>query len=614
MKRMRYPALVGFILLVLLIFGSFAEPSRSFDAQNGLLDLRDWSSEKDGNIWIDGEWEFYWEKLLTQKELKNTEPDLYVSAPRSWNYYKIDGKNLLGEGYATYRLRVVSNLPKDELVALKVKSISSAYRLYVDDSLIMECGTVGTTKEEEKAAYDPKTVTFRNPGNEFDLILQVSNHQFSQGGMWYGILFGEAKELQYLNNVSIGSELFILGAVFILAMFNLIIFFLRRDLKYALCVFIFSFFLGICSDTFGQLIMLELYPFSAATIIFLWNTSAIWVLFFFLLFLHELYRSRFSAYAVKICLVFGVALQLFYTFTDTAFSSRFIYLTMLAVMMEVIASLAVAVIGIRNGKREAWLHVASIIVATIAFVHDIIYWSGFAGTYRGEMIFNGILVFLILQMLVEAKRIKQSVEERNAAELIFLQAQIKPHFLYNTLNTIVSVSRYDTDGARELLLNLSSYLRRSFDFKDLSQTVPLKHELELAKAYVNIEKARFQERLEINFEVSDELETRVSILVLQPIIENAVNHGVLPKREGGRIDVSLKRDGKYLVFSVKDNGVGIEPQEKKTSSEPQFGSGVGLSNVNNRLVRLYGKGLQINSQPGMGTEVIWKIPIDRKER
>lgn len=206
-------------------------------------------------------------------------------------------------------------------------------------------------------------------------------------------------------------------------------------------------------------------------------------------------------------------------------------------------------------------------------------------------------------------RLKQSADKSIASELAFLQAQIKPHFLYNAINTFVSISRYDVEQARRLLVNFSNYLRRSFDFKDSSQVVPLKHEIELARAYLDIEKAQFEERLEVCFEACDDEEVKVPILILQPVVENAVLHGVLPKREGGRLEVSIKRERKMLTFTVKDNGVGMEQEKLRSVLERDSGSGVGLSNIDSRLKKLYGKGLQINSSPGIGTEVSWRVPI-----
>jgi|GEM_PF-5805544 len=140
--------------------------------------------------------------------------------------------------------------------------------------------------------------------------------------------------------------------------------------------------------------------------------------------------------------------------------------------------------------------------------------------------------------------------------------------------------------------------------------VPLKNEIELAKAYVEIEKARFEERLEVVFEVPEDLEVNVPRLMLQPLIENAIIHGILPKPEGGKIDVLVKQEAKQLVFKVNDNGIGMDTKKLLDILKQEKGNGVGIANIDSRLKKLYGKGLEIQSSHGEGTEVTWNIPLN----
>ncbi len=146
-----------------------------------------------------------------------------------------------------------------------------------------------------------------------------------------------------------------------------------------------------------------------------------------------------------------------------------------------------------------------------------------------------------------------------------------------------------------------------------SQFVPLKKEIELAQYYVSIEEARFEERLAVVFDVDCDLSVMVPNMVLQPVVENAVNHGVLSKEEGGRINVSIKKNGKMISFRVRDNGVGMEPELLNGIFKQKGASRVGLHNINSRLIELFGKGIEISSSPGDGTEVRWTVPINWKE-
>jgi sensor histidine kinase YesM len=297
------------------------------------------------------------------------------------------------------------------------------------------------------------------------------------------------------------------------------------------------------------------------------------------------------------------------TFTSSTFYSRFGKINNIINAIWVLCAIIMIIIGIKRGYKGALLNIISMICILAAYFHDVIYWDNKILDSFGETIYIGLFLAILVQMLTQAGRIQEFHDKKTAAELSFLQAQIKPHFLYNTLNTFISISRYDPEKARNLLYDFSNYLRKSFDFKDLSQFVPLKDEIELAKAYTEIEKARHEEDVIVNFDVDEEINVNVPRLVLQPIIENAIKHGILPKGECGTVDISIKKINNKIVFEIKDNGVGIKEEKLKQIFKRDEKSRVGILNIERRLKKLYGKGLQINSKEGIGTEITWEIPI-----
>ncbi|WP_025718133.1 hybrid sensor histidine kinase/response regulator [Paenibacillus sp. 1-18] len=204
---------------------------------------------------------------------------------------------------------------------------------------------------------------------------------------------------------------------------------------------------------------------------------------------------------------------------------------------------------------------------------------------------------------------RDSAEEAVRSEMAFLQAQIKPHFLYNALNVIVSTVAADPDKAAELLMELSQYLRGSFDFQNRESTVPLIKELELVESYVALEKARFEERLQVTIEVGRNTRSLIPPLSIQPIVENAIRHGVMQRATGGVVQVAVKQDGAYFVVSVSDDGVGMPPERlEQLLSEEHVSSSVGLRNIHRRLIHMYGEGLRIESNPMRGTTVSFRVP------
>src|ERR1700674_2099780 len=192
------------------------------------------------------------------------------------------------------------------------------------------------------------------------------------------------------------------------------------------------------------------------------------------------------------------------------------------------------------------------------------------------------------------------------ARMDALSAQINPHFLFNTLNTVSSLIRYDPDTARGVVTKLSNILRRLL--RKHETFVPLQEELDFIDDYLDIEVARFgRDNLQIVKQVDDEaLEAFVPSMLLQPIVENCLKHGLAPKIDGGRIQLrTTNRDGR-LHIEIEDNGVGIS--EEKMSHV--YVEGIGLSNVRERLRVLYGADfrLEIESHTGQGTVIRIDIP------
>jgi two-component system LytT family sensor kinase len=204
---------------------------------------------------------------------------------------------------------------------------------------------------------------------------------------------------------------------------------------------------------------------------------------------------------------------------------------------------------------------------------------------------------------------RKLVEQEKAllqARMDALISQINPHFLFNTLNTISSLIRFDPDMARTVLLKLSNILRRRL--KAQVHFSPLRQELDFIDDYLDIEVVRFgREKLQIRKEIDPEtLDMVVPSMILQPLVENALRHGIAPKIEGGTITLRAKRGKGRLVVEVIDDGVGISEQRQTEV----YGSGIGISNVRERLKVVYGQDflLKIDSQPGMGATIRFEIP------
>lgn len=210
-------------------------------------------------------------------------------------------------------------------------------------------------------------------------------------------------------------------------------------------------------------------------------------------------------------------------------------------------------------------------------------------------------------------QLKQAVNDRLGLEAAWHQAQIKPHFILNTLNAVASLSEEDVGSMRELLVEFSDYLRESFDFRQSNRVVPLEQELNLVRAYLNVEKTRFQERLNIVWDIDANLPSNLEIppLSLQPIVENAVKHGVLKRSRGGTVAIRIAGDAQVVRLTVEDDGPGLDDKTRAIilgGQRHQDRQGIGLRNTHLRLKRLYGTGLHFERVPGRCMRVSFEVP------
>ena len=197
------------------------------------------------------------------------------------------------------------------------------------------------------------------------------------------------------------------------------------------------------------------------------------------------------------------------------------------------------------------------------------------------------------------------------AEVRALRAQISPHFIYNSLGAIASFVRTDPDRARALLLEFADFTR--YSFRSAGEFTTLADELRNIDRYLTLERARFGDRLEVVVQVAPEvLGVTLPFLALQPLVENAVRHGLAPVPHGGTITLTAEDVGTACVISVDDDGVGMDPGrlDQLTSETGEVGAHVGLRNVDDRLRAVFGDdyGLAVETALGAGTRVSLRVP------
>ena len=253
----------------------------------------------------------------------------------------------------------------------------------------------------------------------------------------------------------------------------------------------------------------------------------------------------------------------------------------------------------------AWIELADVVPSHWLFPIQPANWG-----YMALVVLSSVMCVAMSIKIWNNTRIEMNLEQNQQlllkARMDALTSQINPHFLFNTLNTVSSLIRFDPDMARGVVLKLSNILRRLL--RKHETFVPLREELAFIDDYLDIEVIRFgRDKLQIFKEVDEEtLEEFIPSMLLQPIVENAIKHGLAPRLEGGQIHLRThRRDGRLLI-DIEDNGMGIEPERLVEV----YGGGIGISNVHERLRLLYGDQfrMDIRSQAGEGTAVRLSAP------
>lgn len=230
-------------------------------------------------------------------------------------------------------------------------------------------------------------------------------------------------------------------------------------------------------------------------------------------------------------------------------------------------------------------------------------------SFTNEKLAIGLSQLISTQL--EISKVGKLKELAAKSEIKALQAQINPHFLFNALNTIISFLRSDPDSARELIVNLSTYLR--YNIEETSTFVDISKELQQVKAYVDIEKARFGDKLNVTYDVDESIHIKIPSLIIQPIVENSIKHGILKGHGSGNVRIEVKRHNSNEVqITIEDDGIGI-PQAVIDSIHAGTikENKIGMSNVDMRLRHIYGSGLMIE-RPAIGTRISFILHENNK--
>jgi two-component system, sensor histidine kinase ChiS len=634
------------------------------NADNGVLDLSNWDFEHQGTIKLNGKWEFYWNKLLIYDDLRknNETSDLFINVPDVWNKYKIENKKVNGFGYATYRLKIKIGDNSDEL-SLRLGSISSSYNLYINEKLLASSGTVGDSKQRFIPEYKANIVVFKPPANEFDIIIQVSNFSYSRGGIWRDIQLGTRNQIAEVWQSFIIRDVFLVGSLFVMAVYFLNFFLLRRKEK------VYLYFVLLCSGLIvrtiimGSYLIYKMIPFvNYNMLIFLEYMTVYWEVILVLDVVFSLFSEEFSRNIVRFINMIAICQTIFTIVAPIRLYTKLIFIDEAILFIIIIYGEYVILKAVKNRRKGSILMLIGTIIILLSFLHDILSQNNIITNTAGELSSIGFLLIIVIQSLIISSnfshsfdekemltiKLKETLEkEKQLTEELIRANKIKDEFITNTsyefrtpLNGIINIIQSllkGVEGKLNAIQNQSLDIvmassRRLYNLiNDILDITNMKYNdiklhqkpLDIVMIMTNIlfELDYLKGKKEIVFEscmpkdlpcvFCDEERLRQ---ILYSLLGNALKY-----TEKGKITVQAMQIEKMLLISIKDTGIGIHQdkfdsifhsfEEADTSMHIQYGvEEIGLF-ITKHLIELHGGNIRAESEHGKGSCFSFTLPI-----
>jgi PAS domain S-box-containing protein len=397
----------GLMLCIMLahLLGVHAEAKQAPKPVQSVLDLREWDFSSDGPVSLAGEWAIYWQRLVGPGDLvdqRGPEKTGYVEVPGAWNGVRVGGQELSGTGYGTYHL-VVLVKNTSELMGLKFLTVGTAFSVWVNGRKVSSAGTVGTTPHASQPEWYPHVATFQDDNRRWDILLQVSNFHHRKGGVSADVRLGLAKDVTAERERGLALDLFLTGSIFIMAIYHLGLFALRRKDKAPLYFGFFCLLIALYTLLSGERYLVRVFPESSwALRVRLTNLTSFMSVPLFLFFLRSLFPAEFKR---RILLFLGASLtvlSLFVLVTDAIFYTRLIPAYHVITLLAGLYSLYVLIAATAKKREGASVFLAGFSLFFLSIVNDVLY--DHSMTQTGQLIGAGLFVFIFSQSFMLSLR------------------------------------------------------------------------------------------------------------------------------------------------------------------------------------------------------------------
>jgi methyl-accepting chemotaxis protein len=402
----RIATLAAALIILAIAVSSCAGDTRSSRpaAAKGQLDASSWDFEKNGAIPLNGEWEFYWGKLVPPSEFEAGTAGAmsgYIAVPGKWNGFKTGGAEVGNLGYATYRLKVA--VSGERMMALHSFDMGSAFRIFVDGREVFANGTVGESEEKSDPRYLPGVAIFPANGGVVEFVVQVSNFHHRDGGIWYPIEIGTEKDIRNAYVRSGASDALLAGILIIMGIYYIILYLLYRRDRAPLFFGILCLFMGFRNFVVSERLLVMMYPWLPFELVSKTDyLSVILGTLAFCYFLHELYPGEFYRYALYAYAgISGLFLATVLVTGSVHYSVLMPYYQICILAIIAYGTAVLILAGVRR-RENALIFLCGWLALILATVNDILYENMII--YTGRFYATGVFLFVVISMASMARR------------------------------------------------------------------------------------------------------------------------------------------------------------------------------------------------------------------
>lgn len=558
---------------------------------------------------INGEWQVFYNQLIATDNVNidNLQPQ-YVTIPnkKQLNFNKY--------GYVSYRT-VLKNVPKNQEVMIVLNGITGGYNLFLNRTIVYTNNKV--QKDDINVKFDIIYNPYYNVSDDLEIIIEISNYDLNYTGINRAPKIMTNIVFQKHIFIDLAYKIFLFGSFFFAIFYQLLLISFRNSDRGTL-----YYTLACVCEVISLLTYRSHYFFTLETLFKIKDTYLLYAHFVSIYlstaFIYLSFRSFFRKRKFDLFDLLITCLMGFMIITPFIFTARNFMGFLLIYNLLNLVSLGVMLIWSIKYIRYNYLNLYLTIILALIFSGNLydtliemnVITNGEKQNYiiflATIIIFNAIIVNRREYELSNVQEVIELNKKIRDTEFTFLNTQIQSHFIYNTLNSIQALCNTNPSKASELIEDFSMYLRTRLEFNKMPLLIDIEDELENIRTYLNIEKARFGHRVnyQYNLKVGD---FKIPPLTVQPLVENAVKHGISKKKGGGTIIISTYEDSNYIYIVVEDNGLGFDP---KLLSEKQR---VGTENINHRLSLHLNATLTIDSKTNVGTKATIKIPSNWKQ-